>query len=253
MDQQAIAKKLSNAAAQAQAVEQFPTSAFTLQEAYDIQRLVVADRVNKGHPICGIKMGFTSRAKMDQMGVHDLIWGLLTTDMLIEDASEVDLDQFVHPRVEPEVCFLIKKDIDRHLTALELVDYIEAVAPALEIIDSRFQNFKFDLNNVVADNCSSAGFVVGNWSHNIDAITNAYVGLSINGRIRQGGSTAGILGNPLRSVVQCSRLLAERKEVLPAGSFLMAGAATPAELLTKGDFVEIDVAHLGKASFSVKI
>ncbi|HZJ96606.1 MAG TPA: fumarylacetoacetate hydrolase family protein [Oligella sp.] len=251
MDHQTIAKQLADAAAEAQAVAQFPTEAFNLKEAYDIQRLVVADRVAKGHPICGIKMGFTSRAKMDQMGVHDLIWGLLTSDMLIEDASEVNLEQFVHPRVEPEVCFLIKKDIDRHLTALELVDYIEAVAPALEIIDSRYQNFKFDLNNVVADNCSSAGFVVGNWSRDIDSITNAYVGLSINGRVKQGGSTAGILGNPLRSVVQCSRLLAEREEILPAGSFLMAGAATPAEALSKGDFVEIEVNHLGKASFYV--
>lgn len=251
MDHQTIAKKLADAAAQAQAVEQFPANAFNLKEAYDIQRLVIAERVKNGHPICGIKMGFTSRAKMDQMGVHDLIWGLLTTDMLIEDGSEIDLDKFVHPRVEPEVCFLIKKDIDRHLTALELVDYIEAVAPALEIIDSRFQNFKFDLNNVVADNCSSSGFVVGNWSRDFNAINNAYVGLSINGRVRQGGSTAGILGNPLRSVVQCSRLLAEREEVLPAGSFLMAGAATPAEALSKGDFVEIDINGLGKAGFHV--
>ena len=253
MDHQTIAKKLANAANQAQAVEQFPAEAFNLKEAYDIQRLVVADRVSKGHPICGIKMGFTSRAKMDQMGVHDLIWGLLTTDMLIEDASEVDITKFLHPRVEPEVCFLIKKDIDRHLTALELVDYIEAVAPALEIIDSRYQNFKFDLNNVVADNCSSAGFVVGNWSRDLTSINNAYVGLSINGRVRQGGSTAGILGNPLRSVVQCSRLLAEREEVLPAGSFLMAGAATPAEALNKGDFVEVDINQLGKASFYVGV
>lgn len=251
MNHQTIAKKLADAASQARAIEQFPAEAFNLKEAYDIQRLVVAHRVDNGHPLCGIKMGFTSRAKMDQMGVHDLIWGLLTTDMLIEEANEVDLGQFVHPRVEPEVCFLIKKDIDRHLTALELVDYIEAVAPALEIIDSRYQNFKFDLNNVVADNCSSSGFVVGNWSNKFDAINNAYVGLSINGRVKQGGSTAGILGNPLRSVVQCSRLLAEREEVLPAGSFLMAGAATPAETLNKGDFVEIDVAQLGKASFHV--
>ena len=251
MDQITIAKTLASAAANAQAIEQFPTSAFNLQEAYEIQRSVVADRIDKGHLICGVKMGFTSRAKMEQMGVHDLIWGLLTTDMLIEDAGVVDFSQFVHPRVEPEVCFLIKKDIDRHLTALELVDYIEAVAPALEIIDSRYQNFKFDLANVIADNCSSAGFVVGNWSRNFEAISNAYVGLSINGRIRQGGSTAGILGNPLRSIVQCSRLLAEREEVLPAGSFLMAGAATPAESLSRGDFVEVEVAHLGKASFYV--
>lgn len=251
MNHQTIAKKLADAANQAQAVEQSPAGTFNLKEAYDIQRLVVAERVEKGHPICGIKMGFTSLAKMDQMGVHDLIWGLLTTDMLIEDASEVNLSKFVHPRVEPEVCFLIKKDIDRHLTALELVDYIEAVAPALEIIDSRYQNFKFDLNNVVADNCSSAGFVVGNWSRDIASINNAYVGLSINGRVKQGGSTAGILGNPLRSVVQCSRLLAEREEVLPAGSFLMAGAATPAEALSKGDFVEIEINQLGKASFYV--
>lgn len=251
MDKKEIAQKLDAAAVNAQAVEQFATGLFDLKEAYDIQREVIAHRVHRGFPICGIKMGFTSIAKMRQMNVHSLIWGLLTTDMLIEDASTIKRSNFVHPRVEPEVCYLIKKDIDRPLNALEAVDYIEAVAPALEIIDSRFRDFKFDLNNVVADNCSSSGVVVGSWSRDFNHLTNAYVGLNINGKPVQAGSTAAILGNPMRSVVQASALLAERGEVLPAGSLLMAGAATSAEALNVGDYVEVEISKLGRASFYV--
>ncbi|MGE8320096.1 MAG: 2-keto-4-pentenoate hydratase [Comamonas sp.] len=237
-----VAEALDTAAHQAREVDQFPAGHFSLPEAYAIQRASIQHRLARGEKMVGIKLGFTSRAKMVQMGVDSLIWGLLTDGMLEEEGAVVDLGRYIHPRVEPEVCFVTKKSIDGPLTALEAVDYLEAVAPAMEIIDSRYRNFRFTLEDVVADNCSSAGLVVGAWSRNFDALANAGVRMQVNGRNVQVGSTAAILGQPLRSIVQASRLLHGAEMSLPAGSLIMAGAATAAEALQPATTVEC---HIG--------
>lgn len=244
-----IAQTLDEAAAQAKAVPQFPQGTFDLETAYMIQRASIERRILRNDPVCGIKLGFTSRAKMIQMGVSDLIWGWLTTSMIEEEGSTIDLSRYIHPRVEPEVCFLTRKTIDRPLTALEAIDYIEAVAPAMELIDSRYENFKFTLEDVVADNCSSAGLVVGSWSRNFEALPNAGVRVLCDGRTVLTGSTAAILGNPLRSIVQASRLLHNCEKTLPAGSLIMAGAATAAEALKPATHILCDISQLGRVEF----
>ena len=247
---------LDGAAAARQEVDPFPAGSFTLVQAYEIQRASIARRVERGERMKGIKLGFTSRAKMVQMGVDSLIWGLLTDAMIEEDGGSVDLARYIHPRVEPEVCFVTRRAIDAPLTSLEAADYLEAVAPPLEIIDSRYRNFKFSLEGVVADNCSSAGLVVGAWSRDFTGLANAGVRLQFDGRDVQVGSTAAILGHPLRSVVQASRLLAAAHMSLPAGSLIMAGAATAAEALRPALHVQCRVGSgrgaLGLVSFATR-
>lgn len=252
---QEAANLLDRAAHERRDVEQFPPGQFTLAQAYEIQRASIQRRIERGERHKGIKLGFTSRAKMAQMGVDSLIWGLLTDAMIEEDGGVVDLGRYIHPRVEPEVCFVTRKLIDAPLTALEAADCIEAVAPAMEIIDSRYRKFKFSLEDVVADNCSSAGLVVGAWSRNFDALVNAGVRMQFDGRDVQVGSTAAILGHPLRSIVQASRLLHEAQMSLPAGSLIMAGAATAAEALRSGAHVQCQIgsgaSSLGRVAFQV--
>ena len=245
-----VAELLDTAAYKAQEIDQFAPGHFSLPEAYEIQRASIQRRVARGEKINGIKLGFTSRAKMIQMGVDSLIWGIITDQMVEEEGGIVDLKRYIHPRVEPEVCFVTRKDMSGPLTALEAVDYLEAVAPAMEIIDSRYRNFKFTLEDVVADNCSSAGLVIGAWSRNFDNLDNAGVRLQFDGRNVQVGSTAAILGHPLRCIVQASRLLHGAQMTLPAGSLIMAGAATAAEALRPGLSVEC---HIGSGSSSLGI
>jgi 2-oxo-3-hexenedioate decarboxylase len=248
------AARLDDAARERRSIEQFPTGAFTLTQAYAIQRASIRRRIDRGERFKGVKLGFTSRAKMAQMGIDSLIWGLLTDTMLEEEGGDVDLNRYIHPRVEPEVCFLTRRTIDAPLTALEAADYLEAVAPALEIIDSRYRDFRFNLEDVVADNCSSAGMVVGGWSRHFDRLANAGVRLQFDGRDVQVGSTAAILGHPLRAVVQASRLMHAASLPLPAGSLIMAGAATAAEALRPGLHVQCRVgcgaAGIGGAEFA---
>ncbi|ROQ55804.1 2-keto-4-pentenoate hydratase [Pseudomonas putida] len=249
-----IAAALDQAARRAQPLAQFSVETpFSLDDAYRIQRTSMQRRYDDGERCIGIKLGFTSRAKMVQMGVDSLIWGWLTDAMLEEDGGLVDLARYIHPRVEPEVCFLTCRTIDRPLTLLEAADYVEAVAPALEIIDSRYEAFKFSLEDVVADNCSSSGLTVGPWSRDFSALANAGVVMRLDGRAVQVGSTAAILGQPLRSLVQASRLLHDAERVLPAGSLVMAGAATAAEALHPGMHVSVEIQGLGESSFSVRV
>lgn len=232
---------LDAAASQAQAIPQFAPGSFDLPAAYAIQHASIARRFERGERLKGIKLGFTSRAKMVQMGVDSLIWGYLTDAMIEEDGGPVDLGRYIHPRVEPEVCFVTRRTIDAPLTALEAADYLEAVAPAMEIIDSRYRDFRFSLEDVVADNCSSAGMVVGAWSRRFDGLGNQGVRMQFDGRDVQVGSTGAILGHPLRSVVQAARLLHAAQASLPAGSLIMAGAATAAEALRPGLHVSCSI------------
>jgi 2-oxo-3-hexenedioate decarboxylase len=247
------ARYLDDAARAVRAVAQMSTSTpFPVEDAYRIQRASIARRNARGERTIGVKLGFTSRAKMIQMGVDSLIWGWLTDAMLEEDGAPVDLGRFIHPRVEPEVCFLTRRDIDRPLTALEAQAYLEAVAPAMEIIDSRYEAFRFTLEDVIADNCSSAGLVVGAWSQRFEGLRNAGVLMRFDGREVQVGSTGAILGDPLRSIVQVSRLCSDAEVVLPAGSLIMAGAATAAQALTPGLHVQCVISGLGQAEFTAR-
>jgi 2-oxo-3-hexenedioate decarboxylase len=251
IDLDAIATRIDDAARHAKPVAQLTVSeAFTLDEAYAIQRASIERRIHRGESMIGVKLGFTSRAKMIQMGVDSLIWGWLTDAMLEEDGGRVALDRFIHPRVEPEVCFLTSREIDRPLTMLEASRHLEAVAPAMEIIDSRYRDFKFTLEDVVADNCSSAGLVIGPWTRNFDRLRNAGVTMSYDGRVVQAGSTAAILGDPLRSVVQASLLISQSGLLLPAGSLIMAGAATAAHAIPDDTHVHCVISGFGSTEFT---
>src|SRR5690554_3233833 len=152
MTKKEIAEILDRAATTAQAVPQMADSnLISLNDAYDIQQELIRLRQNRGEKITGYKLGFTSKAKMLQMGVNDLIWGVLTDQMEIAPDATTDLSQWIHPRVEPEIAFRVSENINREISLEELPRYIDKMAVALEIIDSRYENFKFSLEDVVAD------------------------------------------------------------------------------------------------------
>lgn len=248
-----LAKIIDTAALKAQSVEQLSLqSNFSEQDAYAIQAASLERRYKRGEILIGLKMGFTSEAKMKQMGVHDMIWGRLTDAMLLENGGKMDLSKYIHPRAEPELCFLVKKTIDHELTFNDIGEYIEAVAPAIEIIDSRFKNFKFSLEDVIADNCSSTGLVVGKWqSHNMP-LGNLNIELEVNGKTVHTGNSRDILGDPWKAVLAATRLASQYEQVIAEGSYLMAGAATPAVYLEKGDEVVAYVEYMEAVALGVR-
>ncbi len=249
----AIAKSLDDAARQAKAMAQISgTVELTLAEAYQIQKQMIALRLKRGERRVGVKMGFTSRAKIVQMGISDMIWGRLTSGMIVEEGGPVDFSRYVHPRVEPEVAFLLKRPLFGLVTPMQAMEAVEAIAPALEIIDSRYDNFKFSLADVVADNASSSGFVTGPWVKPDFDFGNLGLVMNFDGRPVQIGSTAAIMGHPLRSLVAAARFAAEAGEPLQSGWIVMAGGATAAEALSPNQHVEMEMEKMGRVSFSMR-
>ena len=248
-----IARQLDEAAQHAVSVPQVAAAQnINLEESYKIQRLSMGRRYQRGEQSSGVKLGFTSRAKMEQMGVSDMIWGWLTDSMLYQDRDTLPLHKFIHPRAEPEVCFTVSKEINKALSLEEAKDHIGSLAVAIEIIDSRFQNFKFSLEDVVADNCSSTALVIGERLPIDTNLSNVSMQLVINSEVRQSGNTDAILGNPWESVVAASRLVAKAGLTLPKGSLIMAGAATAAEYLKSGDHVEAVLGENHKVNLLAK-
>jgi len=251
IDTSALAERLDQAAQSARATSQLSVD-ITVEQAYEIQRLSIARRLSRGERRIGTKMGFTSRAKMVQMGVSDLIWGRLTDLMLQEEGGDVRIANFIHPRVEPEIVYLLKQPLAGRVTAMQAFAAVEAVAPALEIIDSRYENFKFSLTDVIADNSSSSGLVIGGWQPRDSDVTNLGIVLSVDGYPKAFGSTAAILGNPIRSLVAAARMAEEAGEELQPGWIVMAGGATAALALERGSRIQLEVENLGRAAFSVQ-
>lgn len=251
IDLDELASTLDGAAAAASATEQLPT-ALSLEDAYRVQARSVALRLARGERRAGWKLGFTSRAKMAQMGLHEVIWGRLTDAMVVADGGGVPAARFIHPRVEPEVCFLLGEPLEGTVTPLRAMRALAGVAPALELIDSRYRDFKFSLPDVVADNCSAAGIVVGPWSDPATDVGNLGLVLEVDGRPAQIGSTAAILGHPVRSLVAAARLLAAAGERLEAGDLLMAGGATEAVALRPGSRVRLEMERLGGTGFTLE-
>lgn len=208
------------------------SGAFRTDDPYAVQREVVDRRLARGETVVGVKLGLTSRAKMQQMGVDEVIWGWLTDAMAIADGGTLDLSERIHAKVEPEVAFLVRGG------------RIAAVAPALEVIDSRWLDFKFTLAEVIADNTSAAGFVVGNWQPVPEGIDNLGVLLEVDGRVVEIGSTAAILGDPRRAFAEAARLAGGLED----DWIVLAGAATAAVRVDPGSVVRVSVEKLGTAS-----
>jgi 2-oxo-3-hexenedioate decarboxylase len=212
-----------------------------LAAAYRIQHELVGHRIARGERLVGCKLGFTSKAKMAQMGVSEIIVGQLTDAMQVPDGADVDLARFIHPRIEPEVAFRLGRDVDG-----DIADCVDLVAPALEIIDSRYRDFRFSLPDVIADNTSASAFVVGDWQP-VPDVADLAVRLVVDGTGAENGSTAAILGHPLRALTELVDLAARYGIALRAGDVILAGAATAA-VPFGANRVEAHVDGLGSAT-----
>lgn len=256
----AFAHVLDDAQRSATPIEQLSARGeIGLANAYAVQHAILARRQGRGERIAGVKLGFTSLAKARQMGVDDVIIGTITDAMRVDDGGRFDRRACIHPRIEPEVAYLLGADLDNADDNADLSDdralaaVIAGVAPALEIIDSRYLDFRFSLDDVVADNTSAAGFVIGPWVNPALAadIGNRGVGLEVNGQLVETGSTAAVLGHPHRAIAAARRLASAHGFALRAGMILLAGAATAAVPLPRRGFVEASIAGLGRVAVHV--
>ncbi len=227
--------------------------AMDLEDAYLIQRASMAHRFGRGERLVGMKMGLTSLAKMEQVGVHEPIYGHLTSNMLMVDGDTLFVQDHCHPRVEPEICFLMGEDLEGPTTPAQAMKAVSGVCAALEVIDSRYKDFKFTLTDVVADNASSSRLVLGSeiWTPEEVDLGNLGMILEVNGKTAHIGSSAAIYEHPARSLATLVNMLAKVGEGLKAGQVVMSGGATAAVAVGAGDHVRVRVETLGTAELFV--
>lgn len=246
------AGRLFAAMREARAVEQISAGAVdAVDGAYAVQAQAIALRLADGERLVGMKMGFTSRAKMEQMGVSEMIFGRLTDAMQVADGGEIPHSRFIHPRVEPEIAFILGRPLRGDVTRDEARAAVSAICPAIELIDSRYRDFKFSLTDVVADNSSSAAFAVGQpVSPDLD-INDLGVALAIDGAVRQAGSTQAILGDPWLSLIEAARFAGRYGFAIEAGQIVLAGAATEAVAIGAGSKVVAEIDGMAPVSMRV--
>ena len=225
--------------------------AMTIDDGYAVQNELRRRFIEQGHRLVGWKAGLTSKAKMEQMGVNVPSIGFLTDRMARPENSAISTSDLVHPRVECEVAFVTKKTLKGpNCTLQDVLDATDYVVPAVEIIDSRFSGFKFDLESVVADNGSSARYVTGGRARYVGELDLRTLGVVMekNGEIVTMGASAAVLGHPARAIAMLVNILAEMDEELPAGSFVMSGGITEAVAVKPGDNVIARFQELGSVS-----
>lgn len=223
----------------------------TYEDAYDIQWTARAAKEARGTKIVGMKMGLTSQAKMKQMGVPNPCYGYLADYFAYGDGAEIPIDELIHPKVEAEIAFILKDDLNGpgcHIgDVLAATDF---VMPAVEIIDSRYKDFKFDLKSVIADNSSSSRYVSGGRARKVKDLDLKTLGvvMEINGDVVQLGAGAAVLGHPATAIAMLANMMGERGETLKAGSYILSGAITAAMSVKKGDNVTVKFQDLGSLS-----
>jgi 2-oxo-3-hexenedioate decarboxylase len=226
----------------------------SIEEAYTIQERLVGLKLENNYRILGAKMGLTSRAKMQQMGVEEPIYGYIFDYMAVNN-GEISLSELIHPKVEAEIAFVVGKEIQGPgVTADDVLASTDYVLPALEIIDSRYKDFKFTLPDVIADNASSSRVVFGSQIQHLDKLELDLLGvtLKINGKIKDLGSGAAVLGHPANSVAMLANMLSRKGLKLKKGDIILSGAITSAFMLTAGDSVLAKFDGLGSVEFIVK-
>lgn len=234
--------------------DQFPE--LTIQEAYEIQEgLLKRKQLESGAKLVGVKLGLTSKAKQEMMGVNEAIYGYLLSDMLAFEWQAIQFSDFIHPKVEPEIAFLMAEDLQGvNITTADVLRATKYVAPALEVIDSRYKDFRFTLVDVVADNCSSSKFIVGsNWT-SPEAIDMGNIGMvmSHNGEVSQTGSSAAVLGNPANAIAWAVNELGARGKGLKKGNIVLSGAMSEAIAFKSGDSIIAQFDGLGSVSMYSK-
>lgn len=244
-----VADAQANAHTIAKLTDDYPD--MTIEDGYAVQDALLRRWQDEGRALVGLKAGLTSKAKMDQMGVTEPSFGMLMGDTLDADGGIIPTDQLIHPRVEAEIAFVLREELRGPTVSIdEIIAATDYVQPAIEVIDSRFEKFKFDLVSVIADNGSSARFVMGGRPRRPEDVDLRTIGVVLekNGEVVGMASSGAVLGHPARSIQMLVAWLHGRGRSLPAGSIVLTGGATEAIPVESGDYITARYQDMGAIS-----
>ena len=221
--------------------------------AYAVQAINTRFWEAQGRRIVGRKAGLTAKAVQQQLGVDQPDFGVLFDDMRVADGGRLDPARCLQPKAEAEIAFVLGSALPSPRTTPENVGpAVASVHAAIEIVDSRIADWKIAFADTVADNGSSAFFVLSDQGVPLAGLDLEGAGMEmiINGQVVSTGVGAAALGNPLNAAAWLACTLAERGEPLQAGDVLLAGALGPMVALSAGDEIHSKVAGIGACSFT---
>lgn len=219
-----------------------------LVAAYAVQQRFNDSRTQAGAVVVGRKIGLTSKAVQEQLGVGQPDLGVLFDDMAFENGADIPMTRLIQPKVEGEVAFVLKKDlVDGPLDDAQVRDAIDYAVAALEICDSRISNWDIRFGDTVADNASSGVYVLGTERRTLDEVTpvDVTMSMSIDGTEVSTGNGAACLGDPVAAVVWLARTARELGQPLKAGQVILSGALGPMAAVGAGSTVSVTVSGLG--------
>ncbi|WP_078592612.1 2-keto-4-pentenoate hydratase [Evansella clarkii] len=226
-------------------------SEITVEQAYKIQLETVGYKLNQGHKITGKKIGLTSAAMQQLLGVSEPDYGHLFDYMDIKNHSSVPFNRVMQPKVEGEVAFVLKEDlIGPDITSEDVLKATAFVLPALEIVDSRIADWKIKLADTIADNASSGLYVLGEKRINPDKVNLADIEMHLykNEELINTGAGADVLGHPANCVAWLANKLADYGISLKAGEVILSGALSAAVDAKPGDSFRASISELGEAA-----
>ncbi|WP_289135818.1 2-keto-4-pentenoate hydratase [uncultured Brevibacillus sp.] len=229
--------------------EQYPN--LSVKEAYEVQLVTIGRKLEAGQKVVGKKIGLTSLAMQQLLGVDQPDYGHLLDNMVIENGNKISFDRVLQPKVEGEIAFVLKKDlVGPNVTEADVLEATDYVLPALEIVDSRIADWKIKLQDTIADNASSGLYVLGGKPIPVNQLDLPQIGMVLykNGEIVNSGIGAAALGNPATCVAWLANQLFEFGVTLKAGEVILSGALSAAVSAEPGDFFQARFAHLGEVS-----
>ena len=224
----------------------------SVEDAYDVQSRLVERRIEDGATVVGHKVGLTSQAIRDQLGVDEPDFGRLLDTMFVEGRT-VPAGNLIAPRVEPEIGFIVGETLEPPVTYLDVLEATRGVLPVLEIIDSRVRDWDIRIQDTIADNASSALYVAGEVVSTVDDVDLSLEGVKLyrNGELTASGVGAAVLDHPARSVAWLANTLADLDGRLEAGHVVLSGSVTPAVDIEAGDALAAEFTSLGSVTANV--
>jgi 2-oxo-3-hexenedioate decarboxylase len=219
-----------------------------LRMAYAIQDETLCRRVERGEHVVGVKLGLTSRAKQQRMGISSPLVAWLTDAMTLPAGAPLDGDSLIHPRAEPELVFVMRERLSGPgVTAPQAMSAVGRVYAGVEIIDSRYRDFRFTLPDVVADNASSARYLIGSIGlapEQLDLALEACL-VEVDGVMVDSATGSAVQGHPAEALALAANTLAERGLAIEPGWLVLTGGMTDAVPVGPGTAVRVHFSHLG--------
>jgi len=220
----------------------------TIDDAYEIQLAQVSRWVADGAVVKGYKVGLTSQAMQQQLGVSQPDFGHLTGTMFHLEHSPIDASGFLQPKIEPEIAFVLKGEIrGPGVNVAEAIQAVDFVVPALELIDSRIVDWRIGIVDTIADNASSCGVILGSKPTRLDQVdlTTVACDLFMDSTLTASGVGSAVLGSPINALVWLANTLGERGIVFRPGDVILPGSLTASYPVASGSVAHAEFAGLG--------